>query len=170
MRVLLVSANQERSPDPVAPLGLCYVATAAAAAGHAVTVLDLCFSTDPEADVGDAIAATRPDTIGISLRNVDNCAWPDTVSYLPHYRRIVEACRTASAAPVVLGGSAFTTMPAHYLDVLAVPYGIVGEGEESFVALLASLAARRDPARLAGVAARDAATGAIEVAANTWLP
>ena len=40
MRVLLISANQERSPDPVAPLGLCYVATAAADAGHDVETLD----------------------------------------------------------------------------------------------------------------------------------
>src|SRR5437773_12568636 len=48
MRVLLISANQEQSPDPVAPLGVCYVATAAAAAGHDVEVLDLCFVSDVE--------------------------------------------------------------------------------------------------------------------------
>src|SRR5947209_17216770 len=107
MRVLLVSANQERSPDPVAPLGVCYVATAAAEAGHEVRVLDLCFSDDPAADVRAAVAAHRPEAIGISLRNVDNCAYPDTVSYLPHYRAVVQACRTASEAPIVLGGSAF---------------------------------------------------------------
>src|SRR5712691_1144345 len=141
MRVLLVSANQERSPDPVAPLGVCYVATATAAAGHDVRVLDLCFSADVEADVTAAIAAHGPDVIGLSLRNVDNCAHPDTVSYLPHYRRVVAACRDASAAPVVLGGSAFTTMPRFYLPALDVPYGIVGEGEVAFVALLARLAA-----------------------------
>ena len=41
MRILLISANQERSPDPVAPLGVCYVATATAEAGHDVSVLDL---------------------------------------------------------------------------------------------------------------------------------
>src|SRR5881296_3346163 len=94
MRVLLVSANQERSPDPVAPLGLCYVATAAADAGHEVSVVDLCFSEDVFADVRSAVATGRPEAIGVSLRNVDNCAWPDTVSYLPHYRRVVDACRT----------------------------------------------------------------------------
>ena len=108
MRLLLVSANQERSPDPVAPLGVCYVAAAAAQAGHDVRVLDLCFSEDVEADVAAAVAAHRPEAIGISLRNVDNCAYPDTVSYLPHYRRVVDACRAASPAPLVLGGSAFT--------------------------------------------------------------
>src|SRR5947207_8006434 len=145
MRVLLVSANQERSPDPVAPLGLCYVATAAADAGHAVTVLDLCFSTDIDADIRAAIATSDPEAIGISLRNVDNCAWPDTVSYLPHYRHVVQACQAASEAPIVLGGSAFTTMPAYYLATLGVPYGIVGEGEVAFVELLARLAAGGEP-------------------------
>ena len=71
----------------------------------------------------------RPEAIGISLRNVDNCAYPDTVSYLPHYRRVVDAFRAASDAPIVLGGSAFTTMPAHYLAALDVRYGVIGEGE-----------------------------------------
>src|SRR5207249_4022588 len=75
-----------------------------------------------------------------------------------------------SAAPIVLGGSAFTTIPAYYLRTLRVPYGIVGEGEIAFVELLARLAARRDPTGLSGVATRDAATGAIDVAANAWLP
>src|SRR5213594_547213 len=144
MRVLLVSANQERSPDPVAPLGVCYVASAAAEAGHEVHVLDLCFSEDPPADVRAAVAAHRPEAIGTSLRNVDNCAYPDTVSYLPHYQRVVNACRATSRAPLVLGGSAFTTMPAFYLAALEVPYGVVGEGEVALPDLLARLASGRD--------------------------
>src|SRR5881628_3011910 len=148
MRVLLVSANQERSPDPVAPLGVCYVATAVADAGHEVRVLDLCFSEDPAADVRAAVAAQRPEAIGISLRNVDNCAYPDTVCYLPHYRAVVEACRAASDAPIVLGGSAFTTFPA----------------------LLARLAAGAGAHGLAGIAGRDAATGTVQVSPTAWLP
>src|SRR5204863_2258537 len=113
----------------------------AAEAGHEVRVLDLCFSEDPAADVRAALAAQRPEAIGISLRNVDNCAYPDTVSYLPHYRAVVEACRAASAAPIVLGGSAFTTMPAHYLAALEVPYGVVGEGDVAFPAAVPRLVA-----------------------------
>jgi radical SAM superfamily enzyme YgiQ (UPF0313 family) len=169
MRVLLVSANQERSPDPVAPLGLCYVATATAQAGHDVRVLDLCFSADVAADVAAAIGEHRPDVIGLSLRNVDNCAYPDTISYLPHYRRVVGAVRAASAAPIAVGGSAFTTMPAHYLDQLEAPYGVVGEGEVAFVALLAALEARADAADIPGVATR-AAPGQVRVNAPAWLP
>jgi radical SAM superfamily enzyme YgiQ (UPF0313 family) len=170
VRVLLVSANQERSPDPVAPLGVCYVATAVAEAGHDVHVLDLCFSDDPGADVRAAVAAHRPETIGISLRNVDNCAYPDTVCYLPHYRAVVDACRAASDAPIVLGGSAFTTMPAHYMAALEAPYGVVGEGEAAFPALLACLTSGADARDLAGVAARDPATGAVTVSPTAWLP
>ncbi len=169
MRVLLVSANQERSPDPVAPLGLCYVATATADAGHEVSVLDLCFSEDVETAVAGAVADVRPDVVGLSLRNVDNCAYPHTVSYLPHYRRVVDACRTARA-PIVLGGSAFTTMPAHYLATLAVPYGVVGEGEIAFPALLGALAAGDDPCATPGLASRDPDSGAVRVNAPTWLP
>ena len=170
MRLLLVSANQERSPDPVAPLGVCYVATAAAQAGHDVRVLDLCFSEDVEVDVAAAVAAHRPEAIGISLRNVDNCAYPDTVSYLPHYRRVVDACRAVSPAPIVLGGSAFTTMPAFYLPALEVPYGVVGEGEVALPALLARLATGSDARGVGGVAVWDAVTRAVTVTPPAWLP
>jgi radical SAM superfamily enzyme YgiQ (UPF0313 family) len=169
MRVLLVSANQERSPDPVAPLGLCYVATAAERAGHDVHVLDLCFSDDVDADVADAVAAHRPEAVGLSLRNVDNCAYPDTVSYLPHYRRVVGAVREATPAPIVLGGSAFTTMPAHYLETLEAPYGVIGEGEAAFVALLRALEARAQAVELPGVATRLAPRHVL-VNPPAWLP
>jgi radical SAM superfamily enzyme YgiQ (UPF0313 family) len=168
VRVLLVSANQERSPDPVAPLGVCYVATATAEAGHEVAVLDLCFRPDVETAIAEMARAVRPEAIGISLRNVDNCAYPDTVSYLAHYRRVVRACRAVSGAPIVLGGSAFTTMPAYYLSALGVPYGVVGEGEVTFPALLARLAAGTVPDDLGGLASRDAA--GVRVNPPTWLP
>jgi len=169
VRLLLVSANQERSPDPVAPLGLCYVATAAAEAGHEVRVLDLCFSDNVDADIRAAVAGHRPEAIGISLRNVDNCAYPDTVSYLTHYRRVVDDCRAVSAVPLILGGSAFTTMPGHYLPALAVPYGVVGEGEIAFVRLLERLGARADPRDVGGVATWDAGSGRVTVAPPVWL-
>ena len=168
MRALLVSANQERSPDPVAPLGLCYVATATADAGHEVAVVDLCFRPDVEAAIAEAVDALRPDVVGISLRNVDNCAFPNTVSYLPHYRRVVDACRAVSEALIVLGGSAFTTMPAHYLRVLSVPYGVVGEGESTFPALLERLAAGRGADDLGGLAWLDG--NGVRMNAPAWLP
>ena len=55
MKILLVSANRERLPDPVAPLGLAYVAAALRDAGHQVEIVDLCFSDDPETFLSRAI-------------------------------------------------------------------------------------------------------------------
>jgi radical SAM superfamily enzyme YgiQ (UPF0313 family) len=170
MRVLFISANQERSPDPVAPLGACYVATATAAAGHDVELLDLCFSADVEGDVRDAVAAHRPDVIGLSMRNVDNCASPDTVSYTPHYARVVAACRAARDLPIVLGGSAFTTMPRFYLPTLQVPYGVAGEGEVAFPALLERLARGASPDDLPGVVRWNAGDGAVVANPPAWQP
>ena len=170
MRVLIVSANQERSPDPVAPLGACYVATAVASAGHDTEMLDLCFSDDVEADVRDAVAAHRPDVIGLAMRNVDNCAFPDTVSYTPHYARVVAAARESRDVPVVLGGSAFTTMPGFYLPVLRAPYGIVGEGEVAFPLLLERLARGESADDVPGVARWNASDGTVAVNPPAWLP
>ena len=80
-RVLLVSTNRERSPQPVVPNGVACVASALAAAGHDVRVLDLCFASDPAAAARESVRALRPDVIGVSIRNIDNS---DTIA-LRHY-------------------------------------------------------------------------------------
>ena len=80
-RVLLVSTNRERSPQPVVPNGVACVASALAAAGHDVRVLDLCFASDPVAAARESVRALRPDVIGVSIRNIDNS---DTIA-LRHY-------------------------------------------------------------------------------------
>lgn len=153
MRILLVSANRERIPDPIFPLGLAYVAAAASAAGHEVAVADLCFGRRPFRDLARQVAAFAPEVVGVSIRNVDNAAYPLTVDYLEHHRRVVATLRAATAAPVVLGGSAFSILPHAYLQALGGDWGIVGEGEATFVALLAALEAGHDPAAIPGVVA-----------------
>ncbi|MFZ5481605.1 MAG: B12-binding domain-containing radical SAM protein [Myxococcota bacterium] len=139
MRVMMVAANQEHRPDPVVPLGAIYVAGAARAAGHDVALADLCFEGEGFAPgLAAKIAAHRPDVVGISLRNVDDVAWPRARSYLAHYRRVVATVREAAPrAKVVLGGPAFTLFPEPYLDALAPDHGVAGEGERAFVDLLA---------------------------------
>lgn len=137
MRILFISANQERQPDPIPPLGVCYVANAAREAGHQAELLDLNFASDSQKAVRDAVTAYQPDVIGLSLRNVDNVAFPYSVSYLDHYRRIVRTCReTAPHLPVVVGGSAYSLFPEEFAQVLGIDYGVVGEGEGAFVDLL----------------------------------
>src|SRR5579864_643266 len=80
-RVLLVSTNRERAPQPVLPNGVACVASALAAADHTVHVLDLCFSRNPVVTAASTARRLRPDVIGVSVRNIDNS---DTIA-LRHY-------------------------------------------------------------------------------------
>ena len=151
MRVLLVSANREQIPDPVFPLGLAYIAAAVEASGHQIEVADLCFGRRPLQNLGAQIVRFKPDVIGISLRNVDNAAYPRTVGYLALHRQVVDVAHGSSDAPVVLGGSGFSIMPLAYMRELNGDWGIVGEGERAFVALLQALEQGDDPSTIAGV-------------------
>jgi len=137
MRVMLVSPNQEFLPDPVSPIGLSYLAAALREAGHEVALLDLCFSPDLESSIQEGLRAFPPEIIGLSIRNVDNTAYPFTVSYIEPLRRVVDLLRRFSPAPILVGGSGFTIMPEELLGLLDLEMGIVGEGEGSMVRFLA---------------------------------
>jgi radical SAM superfamily enzyme YgiQ (UPF0313 family) len=141
MRVLLVSPNREQLPDPVFPLGLSYIAAALKKHGHELRVADLCFSEDTDREIRNAVAAFDPEVIGISLRNIDDVAWPKRHSHLNEYREVVESVRKYTTAPVVLGGSGFTIMPGRFMEYLRADYGIAGEGEKAFPELISRLEA-----------------------------
>ena len=159
MRVLLISANRERIPDPIFPLGLAYVAAASRAAGHRVRVADLCFGRHPLHDLKQQVTEFGPDVIGLSLRNVDNAAYPRTVDYLDGHREVVASLRSLTAVPIVLGGSGFSIMPDAYMRILKGDWGIAGEAETTFVALLDALEHGIDPARVPGVTGRQEPAG-----------
>lgn len=140
MKVLLVNANTDQLPDPVFPLGASFVAAAAEAAGHDVHALDLCFEPDPPAALKAAIQRVKPGVIALSLRNLDSSSYPNCRSYVGDYAHLVKAAREVDATvPLVLGGSAFTVAPKALLQALGADFGISGEGERAFPALLNSL-------------------------------
>ena len=151
MRVLLVSANREHLPDPIFPLGLGYIAAATQQAGHEVAVADLCFGKHPLRDLREQIGTFQPDVVGLSIRNVDNAAYPLTVDYLDRHREVVAAIRGCTDAPVVLGGSGFSILPEAYMEALRGDWGIRGEGEQAFVTLLDALANGRDAVGIPGL-------------------
>jgi radical SAM superfamily enzyme YgiQ (UPF0313 family) len=159
MRVLLVSANREHIPDPIFPLGLAYIAAATQQAGHEIAVADLCFGRHPVTDLQQQIQTFRPAVIGLSIRNIDNAAYPLTIDYLAEHRAVVEAIRAVTDATVVLGGSGFSILPGAYLLALQADYGITGAAEQTFTALLAALENRQDPASIPGVIPQHATSG-----------
>lgn len=142
MKLLLISANRERSPYPVFPIGLAYLAGPLAAAGHDLRVIDLCFASDPTTEIRATLGEFSPDAVIVSIRNMDNVTWPGSRSYLAGVREIVAAC--SGKGTVILGGSGFSLMPREVLDFVGGDYGVIGEGEEVLVQLLHHLE-RREP-------------------------
>lgn len=156
MKILLISANRERDPYPVFPIGLSFLAGPLARAGHTLSVLDLCFEVTPEEAVAAALAGFCPDAVIISLRNLDNVTWPGSRSYLPGLRDIVEACRGYGA--VIVGGSGFSLMPLEVLAAVGADYGVAGEGEDVLPRLLACIETGADASHLPGVVAAGASS------------
>src|SRR5206468_7822696 len=91
---------------------------------------------DTRRQVVDTIRAFAPQAVGLSLRNLDNSAYPESCSYIEDYRALVSWVRETTDAPVVLGGAGFTVMPTTILEELHADYGVVGEGEFAFPWLL----------------------------------
>jgi radical SAM superfamily enzyme YgiQ (UPF0313 family) len=151
-RVLLVSANRERSPQPVLPNGVACVASALDAAGHDVHVLDLCFVRDPIAAARDAASRVAPDVIGISIRNIDNSERVALRHYTPEAAQILAALKSsAPQATVIAGGAAFGVAPEALFRVLGVDYAVAGDGERASVALVEALASGRAVGSIPGL-------------------
>ena len=155
-RVLLVSTNRERAPQPVVPNGLACVASALEAEGHRVTVADLCFARDPSAQLRQAVSEAQPDVIGVSVRNIDNSDRMALRHYTPEAAETLALLRRlAPSATVIAGGAAFGVAPDALFDELGVDYAVAGDGERATVSLLADLAAGRSPGEIPGVVRRE---------------
>ena len=129
-RILLISANRETFPEPVFPIGLVYVANALQIAGAKVRIFDMrqhsCISS-----LQKEIATFQPNSIGISLRNVDNAAYPAARFYLPSYAALVKSILSVCKVPIILGGSAFSLFPHEMKAHLKADGGVKGEGENA---------------------------------------
>ena len=138
MRIAFISANREKMPDAVIPIGLLHV-MAAVPERHEKLFWDLCFVSDPLATIADKLRQQPPDLVAIGLRNIQNMDYTNLTVNLDYYRRLVATVREHSAAPVVLGGGGFSVMPAELMEALGADYGIAGEGERAFAQLLDQL-------------------------------
>ena len=156
MKTLLISPNVETLPDPVFPIGLAYITSALKRNGFNCKVLDLCFEKDYEAAVEAAVTSFKPDVIGLSLRNIDNVSYPNYISYLPFFAEVVKRIRLHTTGIIVIGGSGFSLMSDEILKYLGGDFGVVGEGESSFVKLLRRLKRKKENPK------ESARSGAIE--------
>ena len=151
MKLLLVATNREKSPFPVAPLGALCIAASARAAGHDVCLLDLGPVRFPRRALRQMLKTFRPEVVGFSIRNLDNCFVLAPKLYFDEVAALVQDVRRVFQGPIVLGGSGFSVAPLGWLERLPVDCGIVGEGEEAIVEVLARLESESPLTGLQGV-------------------
>ena len=97
MRVLLINTNTRADLLAAPPVGAACVATAAAAAGHEVRLLDLCLARNREEELAQTISSFRPDVVGLSIRNLENVNLLHPISYVDDARRVVDGVRALIA-------------------------------------------------------------------------
>jgi anaerobic magnesium-protoporphyrin IX monomethyl ester cyclase len=153
MRILLVQAHLGRrglADQLVFPIGLSCVATALAAAGHEPWILDTNVGDpDPERGLRRELERFRPDLVGVSLRNIDSTTRKAPVVFHTRLAQTLETIRAwSSSVPTLLGGPGFTQGARPFMERYPYDLGVVGEGEQTAVALLENL---DHPERVPGV-------------------
>ena len=129
MKVLLINPNRFRTP-PAPPLGLEYLAARLMKGGHAVRLLDLCFSDEPFADIDRAVEEFRPDLAGITVRNIDSVRYIGNEFFLDDIREMVHRLRTKHGMQVIVGGAAMPADPEGIVEYIGADHGVTGPADE----------------------------------------
>ncbi len=157
-RILLISVNRCANPDPVFPLGLAHLNSALRRAGHECIWLD---SLADAADFSEKLQSSRPNIVGISIRNIDDVLIRKQETYYDDVPSLVALIRQKLACPVILGGSGFSIFPRELLDMTGADFGIAGEGEATFVQLIQALERGEQPQYIPGLYSRGTSADSI---------
>ena len=130
MKILLVNPNRYQSP-PVPPIGLEYVASSLADKGHAVELVDLCFSENISQDIDQAVQTFRPDIAGVTVRNVDTVLYHTNEFFLDEIKAVVTRLRSEHGLKVMIGGAGVSADPEGILDYLNADIAVAGPAEET---------------------------------------
>jgi radical SAM superfamily enzyme YgiQ (UPF0313 family) len=114
------------------PMGLYYIGALLQSQGHQVHILNW-YNTPPSPElVTDALKAHSPDIIGFSIFHANRWGGIDLARLFK---------QLAPSLPIVFGGIGATSIWQHLLTHFeAIDFVILGEGEQSFVALLRHVA------------------------------
>ncbi len=140
MRVAFVSGNRELLPDAAIPIGILSV-IANLPKRHESTLIDLCFEDAPAEALAKSLGAFEPDVVALGMRNIQNADYSGTSNTLAYYDELIGVIRSTTEAPIAIGGAGFSVMPAELMKRLLPDFGISGEAEEAFPALLDRLEA-----------------------------
>jgi len=151
MKVLFLAVNRETISMPTLPLGLACVATATERAGHQVKLVNLTSEAGSDEFLGKVIRAFSPDSIAVSVRNIDDQGMTGTRFLLDQIKDVILYCRTITKAPLILGGAGYSMYPERVLAYLEADMGIKGEGEQALPALLEQIESGGDITGIPGL-------------------
>ncbi len=154
MKVLFVYSNQVRDLLPAPPIGLSYVASATANAGHEVEFVDLLLNEKGLHHLEQRLREFAPEVVAISVRNIDNVIHQRLITHLNELARQTRLIRRHSQAHIVIGGPAISVLGCQALQHIDADFAVLGEGEESFPALLEQIAGEQAYWRVPGVCVR----------------
>ena len=150
-RILLISNNRCATPDVVFPLGLAHLNATLRHAGHETRWLD--FNLESQA-LPEVLREFQPQFIGVSVRNIDDVLIRKRETYFNQLGDLCGSVRQIHPCPIILGGSGFSIFPQRLLALTGADFGIQGEGERGFLALIAALSSGGDFSNVPGLVYR----------------
>jgi len=154
-----INKNGLTALRPSLPLGLAYIAAVLRDDKHAITVVDALGEAPeqmvPDGDIWrlgltpDEIVARIPrDTQAIGITSMWSYSWPIV-------RELVHAVKKAfPSVPIVCGGEHFTAVPDLSMAQAPIDYLVLGEGEETAIALFRAIEMKMDISVIPGVVFR----------------
>jgi anaerobic magnesium-protoporphyrin IX monomethyl ester cyclase len=136
MKVMLLQPYLGRVQPPLFPMGLACLA--ARLSEHELYGLDLNATPVPSEALQQALRAFAPETVLVSLRNVDTCMYADPFYYFPFIQAQIRQIRAqAPQAQIIMGGAGFSIFAREIMARTAeIDLGVLGEAEEMIDALV----------------------------------
>lgn len=149
--ILLISANQHRSPYPIYPIGISYISTYLKdqLPGFNIRTFDMNFGSLE--DLGQLIDSLQPDYVGVSLRNIDGANSFDQTSFISGYEKIMIKIREHSQSPLIIGGAGFSVYAKKLFEILNPDFAVKGEGEKALTELILCLENQSDYRQIEGL-------------------
>jgi len=156
-----INKNGLTALRPSLPLGLAYVAAVLRDDKHTITVIDALGlapeQMTPDGDIWrlglspeEVIERIPADTQAIGLTSMWSYSWPIV-------RELIHKVKAAfPKVPIVCGGEHFTAVPELSMDQAPIDFLVLGEGEETAVALFRALELGLDYSIIPGIAFRAA--------------
>ena len=138
MKISLVQlpTSHHGAGEKVFPLGLSRLSSLVPPA-YTKSALDMNLFPDPWPELKMLIEEKLPDIVAFSLRNIDPLAG-HLVSYLASLKTAVALVRTIlPKSRILVGGPAFSLFGSRLMEAVPeIDYGLVGEGEGAFPAII----------------------------------